>query len=128
MQRFLTFLPGDGQTLGAGGESLALIEEDIEYLLTVPAEELWALARTDASLFLLVASFLQYARCCKGRHYAQISPMCQFHSGKAMHVRRCAVPPRHPPPYRRPYDEGFHEQSATEASIWQRMLPLLHRL
>jgi hypothetical protein len=29
---------------------------------------------------------------------------------------------------RRPYDEGFHEQSATEAAIWQHMLPLLHRL
>jgi hypothetical protein len=63
MQRFLAFLPGDGQALGAGGESLALIEEDLEWLLTAPAEELWALVRTDASLFLLIATFLQYARC-----------------------------------------------------------------
>lgn len=29
---------------------------------------------------------------------------------------------------RRPYDEGFQQQPATELSVWQRMLPLLCRL
>ena len=29
---------------------------------------------------------------------------------------------------RRPYDEGFQQQPATELAVWQHMLPLLHRL
>jgi len=61
MQRFLPFLPdGDG---AAGGEALALIADDLEWLLTVDAAELWAVARADPSLAMLVASFLQYAKC-----------------------------------------------------------------
>ena len=29
---------------------------------------------------------------------------------------------------RRPYEEGFQQQSATQLAVWQHMLPLLHRL
>lgn len=65
MQRFLPFLP-DGDSAGAGGEALAVIEDDIEWLLTAPTEELWAVAKSDPSLAMLVATFLQYARCPRG--------------------------------------------------------------
>lgn len=61
MQRFLPFLP-DGEAAGEGGEALAVIADDLEWLLSVEAAELWAVARSDPSLALLVASFLQYAK------------------------------------------------------------------
>ena len=61
MQRFLAYLP-DGEVAGEGGEALALIAEDLAALLTADASELWAVARSDASLGLLIASFLQYAK------------------------------------------------------------------
>ncbi len=32
------------------------------------------------------------------------------------------------PSRRRPHDEGFSQQPATLLAVWQRMLPLLHRL
>ncbi|KAI3428044.1 hypothetical protein D9Q98_006430 [Chlorella vulgaris] len=84
MQRFLAFLP-DGESA-----SEAVIGDDLESLLIMPADELWAIAKADSSLLVLVASFLRYAR--------------------------------------RPFDEGSQQQSATETLIWQRMLPLMHRL
>ena len=58
MQRFLPFLP-DGE--GAGGEALAVIHDDVQWLLTADAAELWAVA--DSSLATLLGTFLQYARC-----------------------------------------------------------------
>lgn len=60
MQRFLPLLP-DGET-GDGGETLDLIAEDVEGLLASDAASLWAVARDDPSLLLLIASFLQYAK------------------------------------------------------------------
>lgn len=61
MQRFIPVLPG-GDADGEGGEALALIAEDLEGLLTSDAPSLWALARDDPSLLLLLASFLQHAQ------------------------------------------------------------------
>lgn len=61
MQRFLPFLP-DGEAAGEGGEALAIIAEDLEWLLAADAAELWGVARADPSLALLIASFLQYAK------------------------------------------------------------------
>ncbi len=61
MQRFLPFLP-DGEAVGAGGEALAIIADDLEWLLSADAGELWGVARSDPSLGMLVASFLQYAK------------------------------------------------------------------
>lgn len=60
MQRFLPLLP-DWET-GDGGEALDLIAEDLEGLLACDATSLWAVARDDPSLLLLLASVLQYAR------------------------------------------------------------------
>lgn len=60
MQRFLAFLP-DGE-VGEGGEALAMIAEDLAGLQAADASELWAVARADASLAQLIASFLQYAK------------------------------------------------------------------
>lgn len=56
MQRFLAFLP-DGESA-----SEAVIGDDLESLLIMPADELWAIAKADSSLLVLVASFLRYAR------------------------------------------------------------------
>lgn len=61
MQRFLAYLPD--ADAGEGGEALALIAEDLEWLLTADAGELWSVARADPSLLLLLASFLQHAKC-----------------------------------------------------------------
>ena len=60
MQRFLPLLP-DWET-GDGGETLDLIADDLEGLLSSDAASLWAVARDDPSLLLLIASFLQYAK------------------------------------------------------------------
>lgn len=60
MQRFLPFLP-DGDS--AGGEAVAVINDDLAWLLAADAGELWSVAKADPSLALLIASFLQYAKC-----------------------------------------------------------------
>lgn len=60
MQRFLPLLP-DWET-GDGGETLDLIADDLEGLLSSDAASLWAVARDDPSLLLLIASFLQFAK------------------------------------------------------------------
>lgn len=62
MQRFLPFCP-DGDAAAAGGEACALILDDLDWLLAADAPELWSVARADPSLSLLLASFLQYAKC-----------------------------------------------------------------
>lgn len=61
MQRFLAYLP-DGEVDGEGGEALVMIAEDLAGLQAADASELWAVARADASLAQLIASFLQYAK------------------------------------------------------------------
>jgi hypothetical protein len=59
MQRFLPFLP-DGES--AGGEAVVIINDDLSWLLSTDATELWAVAKADPSLVLLLGTFLQYAK------------------------------------------------------------------
>ena len=59
MKRFLPFLP-DGEA--AGGEALAVISDDLEWVLTVDAAELWSVVKADTSLAVLIGTFLQYAK------------------------------------------------------------------
>ena len=149
MQRFLPFLP-DGE--GAGGEALAVIHDDVQWLLTADAAELWDVAKADSSLVLLIGTFLQYARCdgrarmphkwCRTAATVlavlpqrwRMLPTAgggRVDGGGGSHQQRVQSPLlalRFLLCCRPPYDEGFQQQSATELAVWQHMLPLLHRL
>jgi hypothetical protein len=152
MQRFLPFL-ADGAADGLGGEALAVTLDDVDWLLATPVEEFWAVAKTDPSLGLLLATFLQHAKCAlvwpimlhRPRRLHLLRGISRCHTREWRCCRRslshrtacrctgaCAGFRCSTDGYivncRRPYDDSFQEQSATEAAVWQRVLPLLHRL
>lgn len=53
--RFLPWLPGSESTA-------PIIADDLELLLSSEPDELWGLVRSDASLSVLLTTFLRYAR------------------------------------------------------------------
>lgn len=59
-QQFLPFTPHRGPE---HEDAAVLIAEDLEWTLAAETQELWALMRTDASLTLLLDTFLRYGRC-----------------------------------------------------------------
>lgn len=53
---------------------------------------------------------------------------CEAVPAQLAHRRHSRSPLPDATKCRRPFDEGSQQQSATETLIWQRMLPLMHRL
>ena len=57
MQRFLPFVPGGPEA----AEAALLLSQDLEWLLSTDAVELWAVVRSDPSLIAFIESYLRAA-------------------------------------------------------------------
>jgi hypothetical protein len=62
---FLPYLPQDNASLADA--TVAAISERLGELLRAPASQFWTAVRGDASLHTCLDSYLQYARCARGR-------------------------------------------------------------
>jgi activating signal cointegrator complex subunit 2 len=60
MQRFLPFLPSDGDDQ-EGAEALHAIAEDLEALLGAPQPQFWQVVASDSSLRVLLDTYLRHA-------------------------------------------------------------------
>ena len=59
-RRFLPYVRGAGDS-DAAEEAALFIGDDLEWLLTADTAELWAVARTDGSLMVMLDTYLRYA-------------------------------------------------------------------
>lgn len=71
MERFLPFVPSGPDA----AEAALATSRDVEWLLTVEAQELWATTRSDGSLLALLESYLRTAPRPFDDGYAEQSPL-----------------------------------------------------